>query len=229
VSAVGKGGGKLFKAALEAAGDGSPLIRKAGAMAGKQADNVAKEAGQETAEKAGKKAAKMSKDDAIKAARKERDKVADELRDKSRKERKQWVKDRNDGRRPTNAGPSTVTGATDPETGISKAGVNSARVGQPRTDVDVCAEDDALYQINKEREALGLEPKKRNEVYYSEATDLNTGGEKDICAPNCQNVSDPKQYPDGVGRQPEYERPDGTVVKGRWSDPNRQDLPGGIG
>lgn len=227
MSGVGKGGGKLFKAALEAAGDGAPLIRKARAMAGKQADDVVKETGQEAAEKAGKKSAKMSKDDAIKAARKERDKLYDELKDKTRAERKQWAKDQ--GRRPTRNGPVTVTGATDPETGITKAGVNSARPGQPKTDVDVCAEDHALDRINKEREALGLDPKKRNEVYYSEATDLNTGGEKDICAPNCQEVSDPKQYADGVGRQKDYELPDGTIKRGRWSDPNRTDLPGGIG
>jgi hypothetical protein len=172
---------------------------------------------------AGKKAATrrlpLSKGDAMDAARRERDKLHAELAGKTKAERKAYLRDRDDvPRRPSKNGPGVVTGATDPETGISKAGTNHASANPPRGG---CAEDDALDRINAERAAMTppREPLQRNQVYYSEANQLDQPGEMPICKRNCQEVTDPKQYPDGVSH----------MQPGRWGDPNRTDLPGGIG
>jgi hypothetical protein len=200
------------------------LIRPVKKRLGKSADDVAGKAADDVAA-AGKKAAggkrlPLSKADAIDAARRERDKLHDELAGMTKAERKDWLRNRDDvPRRPSKSGPGVVTSATDPETGITKAGVNHAS-SKPHP-YGGCAEDDALDRINAER--AGMDPPRgpldRNQVYYSEARDLNQPGEMPICNRNCQEVSDPKQYPDGVNH----------MQPGRWDDPNRTDLPGGIG
>jgi hypothetical protein len=191
------------------------LIRPVKKRFAKSADEVAG---------AGKKSATrrlpLSKKDAMDAARKERDKLHDELAGKTKAERKEWLRNREDvPKKPSKDGPTVTTAATDPETGVTKAGVNhSDKAKAPKGG---CAEDDALDRINAERAAMTppKEPLERNQVYYSEARKLNEPGEMPICNRNCQEVTDPKQYPDGVNRM----RP------GRWDDPNRTDLPGGIG
>jgi hypothetical protein len=207
-AAAGAAGGFLKKLL----GD---LIRPVKKRFAKSADEVAG-AGKKTATRR----LPLSKKDAMDAARKERDKLHDELAGKTKAERKEWLRNREDvGRKPSKNGPGVVTGATDPETGISKAGTNHASANPPRGG---CAEDDALDRINAERAAMTppKEPLNRNQVYYSEASTLDQPpGEMPICNRNCQEVTVPKQYPDGVAH----------MSPGRWDEPGRSDLPGGIG
>lgn len=214
--AAGKGVSKLFKAAFEGS---NALIRKCGKWAGKQADNVTRPVKKF-----------ITKRQSIKAAREARDQAARKLRPMSRSERKAWLRSRKPlGQNPSKRGPVSVTGATDPETGISRAGVNhKSNLPSPRGG---CAEDDALDQINKARADMGLPPKDRNQVYYSEAEDLDgpAGTEFPICNRNCQDVSDPKQYPPGTTPMGDPNAKPGEDGYGRWHDPNRTDLPNGIG
>jgi hypothetical protein len=188
--AAGKGGGKLFEAAIEAAG---------------------------------------------KAARD----LHDELASKgSKAERKKWLRNRSDlPKTPSKNGPSSVTAATDPDTGITKAGTTFKDT--QNAPYGGCAEDDALDLIDKARHEQGLPPKGRHEVYYSEAYHMDDATrpgeyvEEPIRKRNCKDVSDPRQYPGDVSWQHQRQLPDGTPdpsdKPSRWDDPTRRDIPGGVG
>lgn len=229
--AAGKGGSKLFRAALDAAGkNGTALIRTVKKWAGKNVDDAASSTTK-----------KLSKKESIALARKEARDYHDELAGKgSKAERKQALRDRDDlPKTPSKNGPSAVTAATDPDTGITKAGTTFKDNRNPP--YGGCAEDDALDRINKARGDMvpPLPPKQRHEVYYSEAyrMDDNTRPgdyvEEPICKRNCQDVSDPKQYPDGVGSQHQRQLPNGSPdpndKPARWDQPGRTDIPGGVG
>lgn len=225
--------GKLFKAAFEGSG---ALIRKCKGWAGGKVDDALRRKADDAASSTTK---RMSKKEAIEQARKEARKLHDELAGKgSKAERKKWLRERAElPKKPSKNGPSAVTAATDPDTGITRAGTTfSDPARAPRGG---CAEDDALDLINKDRADMGLPPKQRHEVYYSEAyrmDDTTQPGdyvEEPICKRNCQDVSDPQQYPDDVGWQHQRQNDDGTPdpndKPSRWDDPGRTDIPGGVG
>lgn len=174
-------------------------------------------AGGHTANDALGEAIEAARDRMFRQAREARDELREKLVNKTKAERKDWLRNRDDfPREPSKDGPSVVTAAIDPETGITKAGVNH-RSNKPHP-YGGCAEDDALDRINAERQKLGKHPLGRHQVYYSEALRIDTGSQMPICNRNCQEVSDPKQYPPGTE----------PMQPGRWTDPNRTDIPGGV-
>lgn len=91
----------------------------------------------------------------------------------------------------------SVTGATDPSTGITGAGYNHKPTPPERWG---CAEKGALDDINRQRADRGLPPLKSDEVDFSEARVVRTDGvyeEKPIDG-WCQNRTNPEQYPNDV-------------------------------
>ena len=97
---------------------------------------------------------------------------------------------------------TTVTGATDPETGITRTGHN----GPGDDDGWGCAERYALEEINKARAEM-VPPKgplKPNEVDYSEALDIGEVGDR-VQKPvdgACQRRTDPEQFPNDTQYYP---------------------------
>jgi hypothetical protein len=90
-----------------------------------------------------------------------------------------------------------VTGATDPETGLSAGGASHSAGGDWG-----CAEQNALKNLNDLRGERGLDPLEPHQVDFSKAerTSLNgpPGEEMPICRSWCQRETNPEQYPDGV-------------------------------
>lgn len=96
----------------------------------------------------------------------------------------------------------TVTGATDPETGISKGGWNH----KPKEGSEGwgCAEKMALDEINAERARRGLGPLDAKDVDFSEAREVRPDGtyqQKPVDG-WCQNRTNPEQFPDGIEYYP---------------------------
>ncbi|WP_460523311.1 hypothetical protein [Flindersiella endophytica] len=200
-----------------------PVKKRVGKTVGKSGDEVAG-AGKKAVPSPSKKAKGLAE------ARRKRDELHDQLAGKTKAERKEWLRQNRPGKTPSKNGPSSVTGAYDPDADVSGAGTTFRdRANSP---LGGCAEDDALDQINKQRADMGLPPKERHEVVYTEAYRINDDTrpgdyiEEPICKRNCQEVTDPKQYPDNVGSQ--HQRPnDPNDGPARWDDPNRTDIPGG--
>lgn len=96
-----------------------------------------------------------------------------------------------------------VTGATDPETGLSAGGHSFKADGDWG-----CAEKNALDNLNKMRGERGLDPLEPHQVDFTNAqqTRLNgpPGDEMPICRSWCQRYTDPEQYPDGVKYEGSY-------------------------
>lgn len=169
-------------------------------------------------------------------ARRKRDELHDQLAGKNKAQRKEWLREHRPGKTPSKNGPSSVTGAYDPDADVSGAGTTFR--DRARSPLGGCAEDDALDEINKQRDAMGLPPKQRHEVVYTEAYRINDDTkpgeyiEEPICKRNCQEVTDPKQYPHDVAsqhqRRDENGLPDPQDKPARWDDPNRTDIPGGV-
>jgi hypothetical protein len=92
----------------------------------------------------------------------------------------------------------TVTGATDPETGISAGGWNH----KPKADAEGwgCAEKMALDTVNAERAKQGLPPLSAKEVDFSDARAVRPDGtyEQKPVDGWCQNRTDPEQFPDDI-------------------------------
>jgi hypothetical protein len=90
-----------------------------------------------------------------------------------------------------------VTGATDPETGMS-AGGHSFKAGGDWG----CAEKNALDNLNKMRADRGLDPLEPHQVDFSKAERTSLNGppseEMPICRSWCQRQTNPEQYPDNV-------------------------------
>lgn len=190
---MAKGGGKLFKAAIEAAGkNGRTLIRKAKGLIGKGADDAASASTRQVR--------RMTPDEAWKASREARDKLHEELRQKSNKE----LRDLHGSKKKR---VTVVTGATDPESRITVAGHNRAAKSADGSGDWGCAERDALDKLNAERRAQGYTRDLRpDEVYYSEARELRSGDpsyvEKPICARYCQTNIPRGQFPPGTTPEP---------------------------
>lgn len=98
----------------------------------------------------------------------------------------------------------TVTGATDPETGISKAGWNHKP--KPGSDGWGCAEKMALDEINAERARMTppRPPLDAKDVDFSEAREVRPDGtyqQKPVDG-WCQNRTNPEQFPDNIEYYP---------------------------
>jgi hypothetical protein len=105
----------------------------------------------------------------------------------------------------------TVTAATDPETGITKAGWNHKPTPPERWG---CAEKMALDEINAERTARGLPKLDAKDVDFSEARYIEPDGSyrpKPIDG-WCQNKTDPDQYPNDV----QYYEHDSSGLGNGW-------------
>jgi hypothetical protein len=116
----------------------------------------------------------------------------------------------------------TVTGATDPETGISKAGWNH----KPKDGSEGwgCAEKMALDEVNAARAALNppKPPLDAKDVDFSDAREIMPDGsykQKPVDG-WCQNRTNPEQFPDDV----EYYPGGGDARQGHNTWDNRYGL-----
>lgn len=95
---------------------------------------------------------------------------------------------------------SVVTGATDPETGLSAGGYSGSAGGGWG-----CAEKNALDNLNAMRAERGMSPLEPTQVDFSKAEWTRTIGppsdQAPICRSWCQRLTHPEQYPDDIKYQ----------------------------
>lgn len=160
------------------------LIRPANGLA-RHADDAAAKAsrrGTKAARKAGPSNRVIHQQQAWKQAADERDRLHRELADQGPRAVKEH---------------KTVTGCTDPETGLSAGGHSSPAGGRWG-----CAEKNALDNLNAKRAERGLDPLEPHQVDYCKAAKTSTSGppssEMPICKTYCQEQTTPDQFPNGT-------------------------------
>lgn len=113
----------------------------------------------------------------------------------------------------------TVTGATDPETGVSGAGLNGANPSFQGDKPWKCAERAAFEDVNRQRVELGYPRTTPDKLDYSRALELDTGLPKGIDG-RCQERIPPWRFPDGTEFYVQTGDQRGwTQTRGEWDGP----------